>query len=661
VVYISKTVAIRGGYTAPDFSDPPDPEANPTTLDAQGQGRVLFMLWGINPTVEGLRITGGDATGLGGGRAGGPPQDAGSGVYILGTTVTVSDSQVFSNAPSTGAGLYLRFSDAMLINNRVTSNSGTGVFLCASPAMLISNTVSANTGGLSLDLSPATLISNTVSANAGSGLSLIESDAMLSGNTIISNTSYRGGGVGMSMSQPTLARNLISANTAYEGGGVFLAGSGFRGGDCVSIYANTSTADAGIAYQTDKVVVPRRTEYGPTLIGNTISANTATGDGGGVYMDFADSPTLANNMVADNQAGGAGSGLYIKASFPQLLHTTIARNRGGDGSGVYVTWYRDPVVCVGGGVDLTNTILVSHTVGIVVTAGWECTSTAALEATLWGTGTWANETDWGGAGIILTGTVNSWDDPAFVNPDTGDYHISPGSGAIDTGVDAGVITDIDGEPRPYGLGYDIGADELGPALTVTKASTPDPVASGGRLTYTLRLTNTGAISLTATITDILPSHVTPTGVLTWTPPSILPGDTWTETVAVTIEVGYVGPLTNVVQAISEEGAADAYTNTVRVEESISDLEAINDSPTPLGEPTTLTTTITAGSNVTYTWAFGDNDTGSGAVVSHTYPDVGLYTAVVTASNSVGEVTTTTTVTITQPPFHVYLPLVLKNH
>ena len=41
VVYISKTVTLRGGYTAPGFADPPDPEANPTTLDAQGQGRVL--------------------------------------------------------------------------------------------------------------------------------------------------------------------------------------------------------------------------------------------------------------------------------------------------------------------------------------------------------------------------------------------------------------------------------------------------------------------------------------------------------------------------------------------------------------------------------------------------------------------------------------------
>jgi hypothetical protein len=52
-------------------------------------------------------------------------------------------------------------------------------------------------------------------------------------------------------------------------------------------------------------------------------------------------------------------------------------------------------------VAVTNTILVSHTVGIRVTAG----NTATLEATLWGSGPWANDTDWGGAGTVITGTL----------------------------------------------------------------------------------------------------------------------------------------------------------------------------------------------------------------------------------------------------------------
>ena len=109
----------------------------------------------------------------------------------------------------------------------------------------------------------------------------------------------------------------------------------------------------------------------------------------------------------------------------------------------------------GGEVVMTNTILVSHEVGIYVDSG--CTAT--LEATLWGIGPWANGTDWSGSGTILTGTHNYRGDPAFLAPDDGNYHIRAGSAALDRGVDAGVSADIDGDPRPAGSAPDLGADE----------------------------------------------------------------------------------------------------------------------------------------------------------------------------------------------------------
>jgi hypothetical protein len=59
VVYISKTVAIRGRCTTTNWTTP-DPEANRTALDAQGQGRVLCVTSGINLAVDPLHIMGVD-------------------------------------------------------------------------------------------------------------------------------------------------------------------------------------------------------------------------------------------------------------------------------------------------------------------------------------------------------------------------------------------------------------------------------------------------------------------------------------------------------------------------------------------------------------------------------------------------------------------------
>ena len=158
-------------------------------------------------------------------------------------------------------------------------------------------------------------------------------------------------------------------------------------------------------------------------------------------------PRLVNVVIADNQAGWLGAGIYVVGASPQVVHASIARNSGGDGSGIHV---------IDGGyghyssVAVTNTIIASHTVGITVTAG----NTATLETTLWH----ANAADWGGDGAFEHASDQTGD-PAF---SSGGYHLSFGSAALDKGVDAGVTTDIDGDDRPWGAGYDIGADELRP-------------------------------------------------------------------------------------------------------------------------------------------------------------------------------------------------------
>jgi len=60
--------------------------------------------------------------------------------------------------------------------------------------------------------------------------------------------------------------------------------------------------------------------------------------------------------------------------------------------------------------------------------------------------------------------------PLFVNPPGDNYHLRSGSPCIDSGTDAGQTEeDIDGEIRPQGAGFDMGADEASPPWSASTA------------------------------------------------------------------------------------------------------------------------------------------------------------------------------------------------
>ena len=59
IVYLSKTVTLRGGYTTTNWLVS-DPANNSTVLDAQAQGRAIYVTGNISPTIEGLRLTNGN-------------------------------------------------------------------------------------------------------------------------------------------------------------------------------------------------------------------------------------------------------------------------------------------------------------------------------------------------------------------------------------------------------------------------------------------------------------------------------------------------------------------------------------------------------------------------------------------------------------------------
>jgi parallel beta-helix repeat protein len=399
VVYVDETLTVRGGYTVTDW-DTSYPFTQPTVLDAGQQGRVIYVTGDVTPTLEGLCLTNGSSTQNGGG------------IYVEDAHPRISTCNVYSNTAAWGgAGIAVNGSaDVVLAGSWIhhnAANSGGGVYVDSSSDVTLSDNH---------------IYSNTAQMTDGGGVYVYKSDAIsLMHNYIRHNRATGGGdggGVYLDSSETTLLGNTVELNQATYGGGLSIVNS-----------------DALIE-------------------GNRVLGNRAGSEGG---IQIVESTiTLVNNVVAENEKLGfpCAAGIGVEDSFVTLLHNTIAHNWSPHllASGVYVA-EPDARASV---VTLTNNILVSHTVGITVGAG----STATLEATLWGTSTWANEADWGGTGAIVTGTAgnNVWGTPVFVAPDDGDYHLGPESAAIDRGLEIGVAEDIDGDPR-WGT-PDLGADEF---------------------------------------------------------------------------------------------------------------------------------------------------------------------------------------------------------
>jgi uncharacterized repeat protein (TIGR01451 family) len=526
VVRLDKTLTLRGGYTTTNWVNS-DPVANPTTIDARRGGRGISIYGGAG-TVEGFHIINGDASLLGGYPDGSMAQDAGGGVYIDSSGVTFKNNHVSYNSGIYGGGVFVNGGAPTLSGNTIDTNwggSGSGLSTYRSGAVIAGNNISRN------------------HALEGGGVYVYElanSRLTLKANTIVGNVAdSNGGGVCLDFSTPILEGNRISGNRADRGGGVYADTGGTSGGIFKEnlITANSATNGGGLYLDigTD------------TLHRNRITGNSAAERGGGVYEHS--NAQFFNNLIADNHADGEGSGIsfessdYLSPPSPRFRYNTIARNSGS--SGIYLEYSVRR--------NLVNTIIASHTTGVKV--GFS-NSTANLDATLW----YGNVTDWSGS---VNHSHDYFDDPAFLEPDRGNYHIGLDSGAIDRGIAAETYEDIDGDPRPQGAGFDIGADETG--LVITKQAHPGAARAGALLTYTLRITNYSHLTLTATITDVLPDHVSPGGILTWTAGITAPGGTWVQSVPVSVDRGYMGVLTNVVAVTTQEGAGGAYTATTQVQ------------------------------------------------------------------------------------------------
>lgn len=280
---------------------------------------------------------------------------------------------------------------------------------------------------------------------------------------------------------------------------------------------------------------------------------------GGVYIDYSQG-NLKNNIIAGNESSVTAAGIYIHRSRSVVSNNTIVANTGtGEGIEVYIYSSDRPIPII------VNNIIVGNAYGVVGSGG-----------NLSYNDVYSNSVaDYHNGVTPGPGSISV--DPLFVSGPRGEYYLSQvaagqavTSPCADAGSDTAANLGLDDRTTRTDDVADSGTVDMGyhypitggfPALTVIKQANPDPVQAGEQLTYTIYVTNTGELDLHATITDILPAHTMPTGVLTWTPTITAPGGVWTQPVAVSAETNYEGPLVNVLWVTTEEGATAIHIET----------------------------------------------------------------------------------------------------
>ncbi|MCH7870634.1 MAG: hypothetical protein IID33_02940 [Planctomycetes bacterium] len=235
---------------------------------------------------------------------------------------------------------------------------------------------------------------------------------------------------------PTFINCAFTNNTAGWGGAIGCdAGGSPTFIDCL-FEGNTANRGGGGA------IIGDTDGPGPRLINCTVRNNAALSNGGGISIRTVGSePMLINCNITNNTAGGNGGGVYSGGfrGGDLLINCTVADNTAnGLGGGLFVDAGNGPVTA-------TNTIFWGN-------SGTQIIGDAAAV-------TYSNVQ--GG----FNGRGNIGDDPLFVDPASGNYHIASGSPAINSGNPAFTPelgdTDIDGQKRVWNGRVDIGSDEFG--------------------------------------------------------------------------------------------------------------------------------------------------------------------------------------------------------
>jgi len=224
----------------------------------------------------------------------------------------------------------------------------------------------------------------------------------------------------------------------------------------INIVGNSTPVIIGCEFSHNKIYGIRCLSYAsPIIAGNTVSHNTRDG----IYISDHSNPRIINNMIYSNRSNG----IYVeKYSAPEIINNTLVYNLT---NGIFLRDHSTPII--------RNTLFYYHG-GFSIREYGEDSDPADFSNNGLSVSFMGQYLDEGVTIYWLGDDINSSvnndgapvadninvDDPRFVNVSIPDFHILSDSQCIDMGTANGApATDFDGDVRPQGTGYDIGADE----------------------------------------------------------------------------------------------------------------------------------------------------------------------------------------------------------
>ena len=363
----------------------------------------------------------------------------------------------------------------------------------------------------------------TFRTNEGSG-SVINGFTITNGFSNFGKTNFGdGGGVFIANASPVVRNNVITKNQACEGLGIFVNG----GAPLIQGNTISSNSAAGCSGGIGGGGIAVLAQSAPQIIGNVITNNnmTVSGlNGGGLSLFAAGSPVIQNNIISNNVQFGIA---MVNGSTPHIVQNLIVNNLGGGlttsagGTGaVYLNnTFADNVgqssfisdfglaSAIGG--SFPSDAVIQNNLAIAVAGQPAIYCSAPLPSAFV-----ANDVFSIGGGSAYDPTCTSQtgiqgnisSDPLFVDNAVANYHLQPGSPAIDTGnntVSIGLpATDLDGNPRVVNTTVDMGAFEF-QSTTTTRYNTMSLTFASQLVGTTspaqsITITNTGATALQIT-------------------------------------------------------------------------------------------------------------------------------------------------------------------